>query len=359
MPQNLTVSVAWHDDATSALHAKHKAEKALRLQNHYEAVPAIEREAGGGIVDGVFKSPIKGFSFKLSGGSAHKVSDSAAYTRQALAMSKSRAQFVRVRIRDGSVRREAGRYKYGAVSLVTTLPPWCVKTVSRIGSSEREHLLLFLAEAQAREIKKVSERDLFGGGAHFNNAVPHFHLHVPKTSAEGSLHPKSKFLTAGPWIVGAHRIETKFPGLLTEKKRSQLARHLERKDQSHLIDVRCAAAIDRELEVWIRERGLWSDYQAECTEYFRRKSKAQSEEPLRQLIQAAVGHHARSGVWPIAYSAMSFAAWRMIPRELRVPIMICIRVHQVIRNPSKVFKIGARMLAEMDRQPEMKGPSRS
>jgi hypothetical protein len=72
-----------------------------------------------------------------------------------------------------------------------------------------------------------------------------------------------------------------------------------------------------------------------------------------------VGHHARSGVWPIAYSAMSFAAWRMIPRELRGPIMICIRVSQIVRQPSKALKIGVRMLTEMNRQPEMKGPSRS
>lgn len=358
MPQNLTKSVAWHDDSTSALHARHKAEKALRLQNHYEPVPAIEREAGGGIVDGIFKSPIKGFSFKLSGGSARRVTDSAAYTREALAMSQARARYVRVRIRDGSVRREAGRYKHGAVSLVTTLPPWCVKTVSRIGASEREHLLLFLAEAQACEIKKVSERDLFGGGAHLDSAVPHFHLHVPKSTADGSPHPKALFLTAGPWAVGAHRIESKFPGLLTERKRAQLTRNLARKDVEHLIDVRCAAVIDRELEVWIRERGLLAEYQAECREYCRKKTKAQNEEPLRGLIQAAVGHHARSGVWPIAYSAMTFAAWRMVPRELRGPIMACIRVTQIIRQPSKVFKIGARMLADMDRQPEMKGPGR-
>jgi hypothetical protein len=182
---------------------------------------------------------------------------------------------------------------------------------------------------------------------------------VPKTSADGSPHPKSLFLTAGPWIVGAHRIESKFPGLLLEKKREQLARHLARKDQSHLIDLRCAAVIDFELEVWIRERGLWAEYQAECEEYCRKKSKAQDEEPLRRLIQAAVGHHARSGVWPIAYSAMSFAAWRMIPRELRGPIMICIRVSQIVRQPSKALKIGVRMLTEMNRQPEMKGPSRS
>jgi hypothetical protein len=160
-------------------------------------------------------------------------------------------------------------------------------------------------------------------------------------------------------MVGAHRIEAKFPGLLTDRKREQLSRHLARKDTAHLIDVRCAAAIDRELEKWIRQRGLWFEYQADCEEYRRRKIKVQREEPLRRLIQAAVGHHARNGVWQLAYGAMSMTIWRMIPRELRGPIMACVRVHQIVRNPSKALKIGVRMLAEMDRQPEMKGPFRS
>jgi hypothetical protein len=359
MPQELTHAVAWHDDSTSPLHAKHKREKAERAATHYEPVPAIERQVGGGILDGVFQSPTKGFSFRMRSGSAMRAADSEAYTREAIAMSKERSRFTRIRIRDGKERREAGRYKHGAVSLVSTLPPWAVRTVSRIGPSELENLMLYLAEAQAKEIKAVSGRDLYGGGVHLDSVVPHFHNHVPKSSAKGEPYEKSKFLTAGPWVTGAHRIEAKFPGLLTKKKLELLSRHLARKDTAHLIDVRCAAVIDRELEKWIRERGLWAQYQADCEEYRSRKAKAQKEEPLRRLVQSAVGHHARSGVWPLAYGAMSMTVWRMIPRELRGPIMACIRIHQVIRNPSKVFKIGARMLAEMNRQPEMKGPSRS
>lgn len=358
MPQNLTHAVAWHDDSTSSLHQKHREEKALRLATHYEPVPAIERQVGGGILDGVFQSPTKGFSFRMKSGSAVRAADSEAYTREAIAMSKARSRFTRIRIRDGKERREAGRYTHGAVSLIATLPPWAVRTVSRIGPSELECLMLYLAEAQAKEIKAVSGRDMHGGGIHLDTGIPHFHNHVPKSSAAGEPYAKSRFLTAGPWVVGAHRIEAKFPGLLTEKKREQLSRHLARKDTNHLIDVRCAAVIDRELEKWIRERGLSSDYQADCEEYRRTKAKVQREEPLRRLVQAAVGHHARNGVWPLAYGAMTMTVWRMIPQELRGPIMACIRIHQIVRNPSKALKIGVRMLAEMDRQPQMKGPSK-
>lgn len=358
MPQDLTNAVAWHDDSTSPLHGIHKQKKAERMATHYEPVPAIEREVGGGILDGVFKSPVQGFSFRMHYGSAVRAADSEAYTREAIAMSKTRSRFTRVRIRDGKERREAGRYAHGAVSLVTTLPPWAVRTVARIGPSELEHLMLYLAEAQAKEVKAVSDREMYGGGIHLDTGIPHFHNHIPKSSAKGEPYPKSKFLTAGPWIVGAHRIEAKFPGLLTDKKREQLTRHLSRKDTAHLIDVRCAAVIDRELEKWIRERGLWTQYQADCEEYRCKKMKAQREEPLRRLMQASVGHHARNGVWPLAYATMSMTMWRMIPRELRGPIMACIRVHQIVRNPSKVLKIGIRMLAEMNRQPEMRGPSR-
>jgi hypothetical protein len=357
MPQDLTHAVAWHDESNSALHAKHKREKAARLETHYEPVPAIERQVGGGILDGVFTSPVKGYSFRMKSGSAVRAADGEAYTREAIAMSKARSRFTRVRIRDGKERREAGRYKHGAVSLVSTLPPWAVRTVARIGPSELECLMLYLAEAQAKEIKAVSGRDMFGGGVHLDTAIPHFHSHVPKSSAQGEPYPKSNFLTAGPWLTGAHRIEAKFPGLLTEKKRDQLTRNLARKDVAHLIDIRCAAVIDRELEKWIRERGLWAEYQADCEDYRRRKTKSQREEPLRRLMQASVGHHARNGVWPLAYNAMSMTMWRMVPRELRGPIMACIRIHQIVRRPSKALKIGVRMLAEMNRQPEMRGPS--
>ncbi len=356
MPLGLTLAVAGHDDSTSALHALHRARKAVRKGIDYEPVPALEREAGGGIIDGIFNSPTKGFTFKLRGGYARRVSDPAAYTREVVAMSETRARYVRIRIRDGQERRDYGRYKHGAVSLVTTLPPWAVRTVARIGPSELEDLMLRLAEAQSREVMKVSGRETYGGGVHLDTAVPHFHSHIPKTSADGKPHPKALFLTAGPWIVGAHRIEAKFPGLLTEKKRDLLNHHLDLKDRAHLIDLRCAEVIDRELEKWVRERGFWADYQADCDDYRRRKIKSQKEEPLRRILQAALGHHARSGVWPLAFGVMNLTAWRLIPRELRSPIMACIRVHQVIRQPSKMLKIGARMLIEADRQPEMKGP---
>ena len=53
---------------------------------------------------------------------------------------------------------------------------------------------------------------------------------------------------------------------------------------------------------------------------------------------------------------MNMTMWRMIPQELHGPVMACIRVHQIIRKPSKALKIGVRMRAEMERQPEMRGP---
>ena len=190
MSQDLTKAVALHDDSTSAVHEKHKREKAQRLATHYEPVPAIERQVGGGILDGVFKSPTKGYSFRMRSGSAVRAADSEAYTREVLAMSKERSRFTRVRIRDGKERRETGHYKHGAVSLVSTLPPWAVRTVARIGPSELEHLMLYLAEAQAKEIKAVSGRDMYGGGIHLDTGIPHFHNHVPKSSAKGELRPR-------------------------------------------------------------------------------------------------------------------------------------------------------------------------
>jgi hypothetical protein len=350
---DLTPHTARHDDSTSRQHGIDVAGKKERNKTHYEAVPALEIKAGSSILDGVFKSPIKGFSFRMKGGSAMRVNDPAQYTRDALKMSRERARYLRIRIRDGKERRDWGRYKSGAVSLVTTLPPWAVGTVSRIGPHELADLMLAIAEAQSARIQEVSGRPTYGGGIHLDTAVPHTHSHIPKTDEKGNAYPKSDFLTGGPWLAGAVRIEKKFPGLLNPGKRELMERHLARKNQAKLVDLQANDAIDAALERWIRERGLWSHYQADCAEYVRRKGKAQREEPLKRLMQASLGHHHRTGVWPLAYSAMTMSMWRLVPRELRVPIMVAIRLAQVIRQPTprRVIGLGKMVAGMLPSQP--------
>lgn len=331
---DLTPHTARHDDSTSKQHAIDVAEKKERQKTHYEAVPAVEIKAGSSIIDGLFKSPIKGFSFKMVGGCAVRQTDPAKYTREVLEMSRKRAKYVRKRIRDGKERTDYGRFKNGAVSLVTTLPPWSIGVVSRIGPNELQDLMLRLAEVQASSVQRVSGRPTYGGGIHLDTAIPHTHSHIPKTDEKGNPYPKSDFLTAGPWLTGSARIERKFPGLLNKGKRDLMERALDKKRREKLVDIKAAEATDAALEAWIKERGLWREYERDCAEYVRRKGRAQREEPLKKLMQASLGHYHRTGVWPLAYSAMTHTMWRMVPRELRTAIVLAIRVAQVIKRPT-------------------------
>jgi len=170
----------------------------------------------------------------------------------------------------------------------------------------------------------------------------------------GNPYPKANFLTAGPWLAGATRVERKFPGLLAPHKKALMDKHLAKKRRDKLVDTAANEAIDDALESWIRERGLWHEYESDCREYVRRKTKAQKEEPLKRLMQAALGHHSRTGIWPLAYSAMSLVMWRMLPRELRSAITLAIRVHQVIRKPRKAIRLVT--TAVLNREPTMRGP---
>ena len=277
------------------------------------------------------------------------------YTKQALAMSRARARYVRIRIRDGKERRDYGQYKAGAVSLVTTLPPWAVATVGRIGPSEREDLMLRLAEAQARLIHGVSGRPMFGGGVHLDTAVPHWHSHIPKTDEQGNVYPKANFFTAGPWLTGTCRIERKFPGLLTQWKRDRMEANLKKTRRADLVDLAATEAIDAELENWIRERGLWHHYERDCAEYVAKKTKAQQEEPVKRITQAALGYHHRTGVWPLAWQTMSLTMWRLIPPEIRPVIMLSIRAVQVVRRPKRAASLGKSMV-ELLREPQITPP---
>ena len=353
---DLSKSIALHDDPNSRKHADDKKGMAERRKTHYEPEPAIDRRPGG-IVEGIFKSPVMGFCFRMKFGNARKM-DGKKYTAGALEMSKQRAKYVRIRMRDGKARRDTGRYQHGAVSLITTIAPWQVGVVSKIGPHELEDLMLRLAETQAERIEQMSGRPVFGGGAHLDTDLPHWHLHIPKTDEKGNVFPKATFLTAGKWTAGADRVNRKFPGLLTNYKREMLDKAIARKRRENLVDLACNEAIDKALESWIRDRGYWADYERDCAEYAKRKTKAQAEEPLKRLMQASLGHHSRTGIWPLAWQCMSFGMWRMIPRELRPAITLSIRAYQIVRRPTKLIKMAPRVLMDLAREPQITLPIR-
>jgi hypothetical protein len=325
--QNLTKSVAHHDNPNSRKHARDVANKREREKMDFIQVPALARESGAKLRDGVTAAPTKGFCFWIRDGRASRAKDDAEYTRAALKRSRELQKLPYTRTRNGKTTTDYLRRKHGIDSVVFTIAPWAQDTVRRIGNSEREHLALHLAQTINKEIKRISGREMFGGGVHEDTGILHFHTHIQKTG------PKSLFKIAGPWTAGSYRISKKFPNLLTPAKREMMEDNLAKKDFDHLVDIHVALKIDEEMEKWIKERGLWNQYEKDCEAYLKRKTKSQREEKDAPLMRASLAHFALAGIWPLAYRAMSLSMWRMIPEEIRKPVMLSIRTFQVIKSP--------------------------
>jgi hypothetical protein len=323
----LTKDTAHHDNPNSKKHARDVAQKAERDKVDWVPIAALSRETGAKLTEGVSAAPIKGFCFWIKNGRASRAKNDAEYTRAALARSRELQRLPYQRTRNGKTRTEYAVRKHGIDSCVFTIAPWAQKSLDRIGPSERQELCLHLTETIHKEVERISGRKVFGGGVHMDTGTLHFHCHIEKTG------PKSLFKIAGPWNVGSYRISKKFPNLLTPSKREMLESNLEKKDLAHLVDIHVSLKIDEELEAWIKDRGLMSDYEGDCDEYVRRKTKSQKQEKDAPLVKASLAHFALGGIWPLAYRAMSLCMWRMIPKEIRKPVMLSIRAYQVIKSP--------------------------
>lgn len=347
--QNLTKNVAHHDNPNSAKHRRDIAEKRERDKIDWIPISKLSKEAVGKSVDGVSQSPRNGFCFWIRDGRASRSKCDKEYTREALRRSRELRKLPYQRTRNGKTTTDYLRRKHGIDSVVFTVSPWAQDTVRRIGNSERQELSLFLAEKINKEIKRISGREMFGGGVHEDTGVLHFHCHVQKTT------PKATFKVAGPWTCGSYRIAHKFPDLLTPTKREMMESNLSKKDFAHLVDIHVSLKIDEEIEIWIRERGLWKQYEEDCQAYVRRKTKSQKQEKDAPLIKASLAHFALGGIWPLAYRAMTLTMWRMIPAEIRKPVMLSIRTFQIIRSPVRGSLYLLHDLTRM-KQPEMPTP---
>jgi hypothetical protein len=347
--QNLSKAVAHHDNPNSKKHARDVAEKKERDKVDWIPINKLGKEAVGKSIDGVSGIPRKGFCFWMRDGRAGRAKNDSEYTRAALKRSRELQKLPYTRTRNGKTTTDYLRRKHGIDSVVFTISPWAQATLERIGASEREELSLYLAEQINKEVKRISGREMFGGGVHEDTGVLHFHCHIQKTT------PKSTFKIAGPWTAGSYRISKKFPHLLTQAKRQMLADNLAKKDFAHLVDIHVSLKIDEEMERWIKDRGLWKGYEEDCQIYLKRKTRSQKEEKDAPLIKASLAHFVLGGIWPLAYRAMTMTMWRMIPAEIRKPVMLSIRTFQVIKSPVRGSLYLLHDLTRM-KQPEMSTP---
>jgi hypothetical protein len=333
---DLTRDTARHDNVNSNRHARDKEQKAARDRVKFEPVAAVEMTAAGRYQDGVSAKPRTGFCFRVVGGQA-SVMDGRPYVRAALKRSKELARVKILRDRNGKQVTDYLNRKHGIESIVGTVPPWAAPTISKMGKSEREVFALAIAE-KVHKVAVDHGRPLYGGGWHEDTDVQHWHFHMEKVG------PKAQACRAAPWSVGADRIRRKFPDLLSPEKVEMLEDNLSKKRIEDLIDLKIARIIDEETERYIKDTGRWAQYEKDCEAYAKDKAKKQKVEKQAPIVQAGLAHFALAGVWPLAYGIMTLAMWRMVPAELRKPVMISIRAFQVLRKPSAV---GAISLATM------------
>jgi len=344
--RNLSREAFDHDDPSSRRHEKDKREKRDRDAVDFVPVPSPLR-AGGKELTGIdFDPDSAGFMFSFGGRNentaaalgvsptpaAEKV-DARNYRARVLKEEKERRKFRRSITKNGKVVETWGSHKCGAVSLVVTMPPWCMSVINALEDDRRDALLLRVADAAARRMQTVSDRVPWGGGCHLDTDVAHFHFQVPKTSPAGENWAKSKFKTGGPWLVGADRMERRFPGLLPAKEKELMDSHKKRKGE--MVDLEIASAVDAHLENEFREMGLSKRYEQACCEYVGRKKRAQETEQSRRLLRESLRFFVLQGVWPLAAGTMKLSMVRMVPKEFRPLIYSSIRVTQILASPAK------------------------
>jgi hypothetical protein len=339
MSRDVTNHSANHDDATSHQHFLDKEAKKIRDAVDWKAVPAINREIGTKLSDGV-SAKVPGFSIQFIDGQP-KIVDGKEYTKGLLTMAKQRRKYVRKRERNDKTTYESGEFsKSGAVSLVITTPPWAQAAFNRLSDEEQVNLTLRIAKRISKAVYGVSGRPTWGMGVHWDTeAVRHFHVHVPKSAEPsetraGLVYDKKTFLTAGPFLVGCSRIEKRFPNLLSKQKKEMADRALGRKRKEHLVDVRATLEVDNEIEEYFLEKGgvFLREYENDCRRYCKRKKKSQEEEQYKPLMKASLESFNETGIWPIFYKFMKLCMWRMIPKSLRKPIQMSIRLFQLIKK---------------------------
>lgn len=329
-----------HDDPNNPQHGIDKAEKRERLKTAWEPVPTIAAQRGR-ITEGLTDTPVQGFCFLIRAGGEARMEPGDKYTTAAKAMERRSRKATRIRKRDGKERKDTVRYRCGAQSLLATVPPWGWGTLKRIKDSERDFLMLRLAEVVAKRIETISGRQTFGGGVHYDgndpgSFFPHIHLHIPKVSKDGQPHPKEKFLTCDDWTANTMRIEGAFPGLIAPGKVNRAKQNLAKKDPKGtgrlIIDIEAQTAMDEAFEKWVEDRGLGKQYRQDKETYKAWKTKEEKLEPTRRIVKANLSHYAQTGVWAMAHKAMGLAAWRMIPVDLRPAITLAIRSTQHVRK---------------------------
>lgn len=336
----VTKSVAEHDDPNSPTHARDVAQKAIRDQTIWEPRPAPKRQR---LEVEKFIYPTKGFCFQFHEvGGARKV-DGPAYTKHVVALSRELTKFRRIRQRNGKKTTDYNHHRGGGVvSMMQSVAPWMVPSVSRIGQSEREDLFLRIAEACRARALELDAGEMEGGGVHLDvPSHPHFHFHFRRTRRNGFSFGKKNFYFSR-WNAPTLRVAEKFPDLLAPHKKQLLDDNFGKVFSKgvtleQFIDVQMNRCVDQTIEAWIKERGLaaWKKYEGDCEIYRRKKQEAEKKERSKNFTREDLDHFTaflRDGKWKLSRFAIRRVI-RLLPRQLQPAARVAMIA---LKSPSKL-----------------------
>lgn len=370
-PRAVTRSVAYHNDPSSKQHAKDKAEALERRKLgfsktlSFEVFPEIFKGPGNGLVQGLFKTPSKGFCL-LRDPKTRKLRrvEGAEYSRASYAESR-RLKACRYFRKDRPDSKK-GQIRYwpkgGLSSIVTTLPPWAMRMLERVPPSLLDTWLEELAVKQAILAESISGRPLFSGAIHKDTACLHWHLEFPATkepTAEqegiGEGYDKETFLHASDWLLGVDRIERAFPGLQHEEDLIKLRERLGERRVEHTINLQLTHLIDQEAASFIKEIGLEAVWREEKKNYRKAKARDLRTRVAQGQVKRDLREYSKTKIWPRSLEAMGWDYFSAMPKPLRKLVWDLKAIERIHRRPIRALRAlgiqGQRVLEFFDPTP--------
>lgn len=360
MPRTLSLDAALHDDPNNPKHEDDKRQKREREKSDYIAVPSFVREAGGGILAGVFKptAPFSGNGIVYRIGKDQAENDAwagkpgkrmpefypvavekgDAYMRSLAELANARRRYID--IIDGGKLKKRKLPKPAAHSLVSTAPPWAVDVLQKL---PEEDFLAYMeggGRVVAETTKSVSGRMSWSVSAHWDSAVPHWHSSVAQTH-DGFLHPKNKFYVPSARDVGGHRIMREFPGLLDDEVARQVRQNLSRPSRAgkKLLTIEIADDLDDFTEEFFRQRGLSAEYSKAKENYREKKEIEQDVYPRLRVIERtaqyaakARGKRRKKAIHLLGHTVAELldrALWVAIPPAARLPLRMAFKAYKI------------------------------
>jgi len=382
--RRLTRHTALHSDPNDPQHEADKAEKNARIKIAYTSVPAFALEAGGSLsMRFDLRMPLKGNGTVYRFGASQAENDlwascnprklpplvahhGAAGRELVLGFAKLAEERRRYRakvIENGREHRKSRKIPErgsGAVQLVSTCAPWQVPVLRKLSQEDFLEYTEGVAMEIAETIKRVSGRNCWGCAVHHDTKILHFEHSVPatfQTENGWEKHPKGTFLNLSDWQLGTLRINEQFPDLLPAKDVRDAQSYFDKRNGREIVNWEVSKALDQYTEDFIARKRLLSEY-AEARERYQREKEVEMQirwrarvlEDSAQRCATAPAQFTSKAVRYLGRTVFEFvdaALWRAIPREVRLPLALALKVYKGVQSVRKAEKTPEEMVVGM------------